>query len=39
MGRLFNYNEILNYCQFLMVSVNKTRVLVGVVIFKASRRN
>ena len=32
---LFNYNLISNFCQFLMVFINKTSVLVGILIFKA----
>ena len=36
---LFNYNLISNWCQFLMTSINRTRVLVVIVMFKAPWRN
>ena len=32
---LFNYNLITICCQFLIVFINRTRVLVGIVMFKA----
>ena len=39
LGTLFNYKLIINYCEFLMAFINRTRVLVGIVMFKAHWRN
>ena len=30
-----NYNLISNCCQFIMAIINRTRVLIGIAIFKA----
>ena len=35
LGTVFNYNLISNCCQFLMAFINRTTVLVGIVMFKA----
>ena len=37
--KLFNYNLISDRCRFLMTFIDRTRVLVGTVIFKARSRN
>ena len=39
LGTLFNYKLIINYCEFSMAFINRTRVLVGIVMFKAHWRN
>ena len=33
LGALFNYNLIINCCQFLMAFVNRTRLLIDIVMF------
>ena len=35
LGTLFNYNLNSNCCQFLLTFINRTKALVGIVIFKA----